>query len=117
MGYQPGAVITGTLTSATGAKFGGYLILAGNSNNGTSLESPLGTFTVTDATTQQLVCGDNNNQGVTHKNSDDKTSVSFKWTAPAQAAGDIYFRATVVQGFSPSVYWIGIMSPAVKASG
>ena len=32
--------------------------MAGNANNGTTIEEPLGVFTVTDAKTQQLVCGD-----------------------------------------------------------
>ena len=49
----------------------------------------------------QVTCSDN--LGVTHTNADDKTTVSFTWTAPPVGTGEVEVRFAVVM--VRQTYW------------
>nr|QTY40882.1 venom polypeptide precursor [Doratifera vulnerans] len=81
-------------------------------------DEPIGTFTVApnDNFAQLLNCGTPGN-AVTHKkheDKDDKLTVSFVWTPPADFNGDIKFRATIAHSFD--VFWVGVESAPVKVT-
>ena len=91
--YTPGMSYTLTLAGSANEMFRGYLVVATNGSQ------RVGSFTP-DAN-GQVACDDN--LGVTHINRNDKTTVSFTWTAPAAGTGEVEFRFSVVM--VQQTYW------------
>ncbi|XP_013200479.1 putative defense protein Hdd11 [Amyelois transitella] len=63
---------------------------------------------------QLLNCGTPDN-AVTHKKhdeSEDKQTVKFTWTPPADLKGEIKFRATIA--LNGAVFWVGVESAPVR---
>ncbi|KAH3826493.1 putative defense protein 3 [Dreissena polymorpha] len=110
--YKPGETIQGTLY-APGQMFKGFLIEVGAENDVSSEETAVGEFINLDASIEKHVCG---TAAVTHINNNEKSSVSFTWKASPDAKGTLYVRATVVQQFFPSRYWLGAFSVPLNPS-
>ncbi|XP_052807750.1 putative defense protein 3 [Mya arenaria] len=110
--YKPGDTVTGELYGPAGSDgmFKGFLIEVGTQNSVDQEEEAVGEFVSLDSSIQKHVCG---NAAITHINNKEKTRVSFSWKAPQETAGTLYFRATVVQKFFPSKYWLGAFSVAI----
>ncbi|XP_045196276.1 putative defense protein [Mercenaria mercenaria] len=111
--YKPGDEISGELYSADNMTFKGFLIEVGSAQEVSQKEEGVGEFISLDATLQKHVCG---KAGLTHISNKDKQLIKFTWKAPSTSAGDLSFRATVVQQFFPSKYWLGAFSERIKAA-
>ncbi|XP_053404447.1 ferric-chelate reductase 1-like [Mercenaria mercenaria] len=111
--YKPGDEISGELYSADNMTFKGFLIEVGTAQVVSEKEESVGEFINLDNTVQKHVC---EKGGITHINNGEKRLVKFTWKAPSTSAGDLSFRATVVQQFFPSKYWLGAFSERVKAA-
>lgn len=110
--YKPGDEITGELYSAQNLTFRGFLIEVGTSIEVSQEEEGVGEFIKLDSSIQKHVC---EKAGITHINNKDKQRVTFTWKAPSKSAGDLSVRATVVQKYLPSEYWLGAFSERIKA--
>uniref|UniRef100_A0A8C5QE77 Ferric-chelate reductase 1 n=1 Tax=Leptobrachium leishanense TaxID=445787 RepID=A0A8C5QE77_9ANUR len=104
--FSPGDSITVTLQANSDVDFKGFLLQA----HAASGSNPVGYFTVTDSIAQTLNCNGTVASAVSHTSSDNKSSISVLWTAPA-IAEDVHFRATFVQ--AREVFWVGVQSPVL----
>lgn len=97
-----GKTVTVTITGVRGKTFKGFILSARAPNTRTNI----GKFTAS-ANTQTLECNGSTNT-ITHTDNKDKTSVSFKWTAPKDYKGKIEFRATIVKEYKE--FWTNVRS-------
>ncbi|KAF7709011.1 hypothetical protein HF521_018068 [Silurus meridionalis] len=109
--YKEGDTITVTL-NANSAGFTGFLLEArlvgGN--------SPMGTFTVVDTTSQLLTCSGLSNSAVSHTSDKSKQQVQSKWKAPASGnLNTIEFSVTFVRDYS--IFWVGVKSAQITYNG
>jgi hypothetical protein len=81
-----GQTVTVTITGIRGRTFKGFILSARAPNTRTNI----GKFTAS-ANTKTLECNASTNT-ITHTDSKDKSSVSFKWTAPKDYKGKVEFR-------------------------
>ncbi|CAG2121665.1 unnamed protein product, partial [Medioppia subpectinata] len=88
--------------------FKGFHVTARVPNSSTTV----GKFTAT-ANTKVLTCNPTSN-AITHKNNDDKSSVTFNWTAPKKFKGKVEFRATIVKEFKE--FYTNVRSAQVTIS-
>jgi hypothetical protein len=86
----------------------GFLLIARRVSNNDNV----GNFTSIPSSAQSTCDG----TGVTHVDKTKLNSTSFIWTPAAAGAGDVYFIATVVRGWSGG-FWTGLRSATVAASG
>ncbi|XP_046652027.1 putative defense protein 3 [Daphnia pulicaria] len=101
-----------TLTLApvkTGIAFKGFLIMGFNNANHT--EGPIGSFSSI-SNGQIIDCpGGSPKNAATHSNSDNKTSVTVDWTAPAQFVGTVLFKTTYAE--NGGIFWVATPSAPV----
>ncbi|CAK1549725.1 unnamed protein product [Leptosia nina] len=81
-------------------------------------DKPVGVFTVSpsDPLARLMKC-DNKGDTITHKKhdaKDDKQTVTFTWTPPADFNDVVKFRATIA--LNGAVFWVGVESAPVKVT-
>ncbi|XP_013386045.1 putative defense protein 3 [Lingula anatina] len=109
--YKAGESIDVTLKGANGEKFKGFFVQARKHNSQSVI--PVGTFTeVTSVGSKNLCRQRNGDHAISHSNSNQKSEVVLRWTAPAKSAGDIVFRVTVVMAYD--TFWDNQESAVVK---
>ncbi|XP_046558230.1 putative ferric-chelate reductase 1 [Haliotis rubra] len=114
--YTAGETIQVTLEGRCGEQFKGFLIQARRADPTVDNNELIGEFTSVDASTSQQRCnnGDATQRGLTHTNSNLKSSLTLQWTAPTPATGHIIFRTTFVK--TKVVYWVGVTSAVLTDS-
>ncbi|CAH1242948.1 FRRS1 [Branchiostoma lanceolatum] len=109
--YGVGEQITVTIQRTGTETFQGFYIQA----RPVGQNQPVGTFiALNDNNTLVVDCAPDTQNAVGHKKIVDiveKTIVSVIWTAPNVTAGDIQFRATVLQNFA--TFWVDSLSSPV----
>ncbi|CAG2171355.1 unnamed protein product [Oppiella nova] len=100
--------LTVTITGSGGKSFKGFQVTARVPNTSTTI----GKFTAT-ADSKLLTCSSTSN-AVTHKDNDEKTSVTLTWTAPKKFKGKVEFRATVVKEYKE--FYTNVRSSQVTIS-
>ncbi|GFS20214.1 ferric-chelate reductase 1 [Elysia marginata] len=98
--YEPGDVIQVTLRGTGGAQFKGFLV-AGRRADGGSKDN-IGVMSVDDSGNSKIICDDTLGNALTHTETAPKSSITFTWTAPSTAQGDVVIHYTVVRGGAPS---------------
>ncbi|XP_037091301.1 putative defense protein 3 [Pollicipes pollicipes] len=83
--------------------FKGFFVQARRASGTDSLPA-LGSFTAVPEY-KLTSCGEYSDNGISHRDSADKHSVSVEWVAPADLAEDVVFRVTLVQ--SRTIFWVG----------
>ncbi|XP_059176713.1 putative ferric-chelate reductase 1 [Physella acuta] len=104
--YTPGQPVSVTIS---GAPFRGFMIQARRAAG--SSTTMLGSFTVVDNTRQAC----SGSQALVHSSGNDKTSLTFNWIPPADAADSVVFRATFVQ--TEVTFWTNVASWQLNPAG
>jgi hypothetical protein len=86
------------LVATGGSTFQGFIVQARDPSG-----SLIGTFAVSGSDIQLVDCPGNGQATVTHTASNDKTMVSFQWTAPS-GTGTVQMRYSIVTAFSENFY-------------
>ncbi|XP_041359606.1 defense protein l(2)34Fc-like [Gigantopelta aegis] len=105
--YTPGSILSVTLRREGAGTFKGFLVQIRTADPTKDQSTRYGQFSAGSNSRTQCSGG-----AITHVINDDKTEVTFTWTAPATDQGDLQFRTTYVQQFSS--YWIGVKSAIIK---
>ncbi|XP_067677457.1 putative ferric-chelate reductase 1 isoform X2 [Haliotis asinina] len=106
--YTPGKRIDVTLAGICGRQFKGFLVQARRVADLTSTAA-FGTFAPSDSRSQTRCPS---NPSITHVSGDVKSSITFSWTAPATAQGDLVFVSTFVESFP--TFWVKQMSVVIR---
>ncbi|XP_039339255.1 sericin 1-like isoform X2 [Mauremys reevesii] len=104
--YDPGNEIEVTLEGTAERGFQGFHLQARELEG----DTPVGSFKITDPSTQALACHNVSNSSVSHTNSEVKHKVTTTWIAPSDTKS-IQFRATFVQ--DSKNFWVGVLSKTV----
>ncbi|XP_030429783.1 hornerin-like [Gopherus evgoodei] len=104
--YDPGNEIEVTLEGTAEHGFQGFHLQARELEG----DTPVGSFKITDPSTQALACHNVSNSAVSHTNSEVKHKVTTTWIAPSDTKS-IQFRATFVQ--DSKNFWVGVLSKTV----
>nr|XP_032660876.1 putative ferric-chelate reductase 1 homolog [Chelonoidis abingdonii] len=104
--YDPGNEIEVTLEGTADHGFQGFHLQARELEG----DTPVGSFKITDPSTQALACHNVSNSAVSHTNSEVKHKVTTTWIAPLDTK-NIQFRATFVQ--DSKNFWVGVLSKTV----
>ncbi|XP_053894459.1 uncharacterized protein LOC128842461 [Malaclemys terrapin pileata] len=104
--YDPGNEIQVTLEGTAERGFQGFHLQARELEG----DTPVGSFKITDPSTQALACHNVSNSAVSHTNSEVKHKVTTTWIAPSDTKS-IQFRATFVQ--DSKNFWVGVLSKTV----
>ncbi|TFK02556.1 sodium channel protein type 5 subunit alpha-like [Platysternon megacephalum] len=104
--YDPGNEIQVTLEGTAERGFQGFHLQARELEGA----APVGSFKITDPSTQALACHNVSNSAVSHTNSEVKHKVTTTWIAPSNTKS-IQFRATFVQ--DSKNFWVGVLSKTV----
>ncbi|XP_037091299.1 putative defense protein Hdd11-like [Pollicipes pollicipes] len=99
----PGDRVTVTISREHQMPFKGFFVQARRASGTDSLPA-LGSFTAVPEY-KLTSCGEYSDNGISHRDSADKHSVSVEWVAPADLAEDVVFRVTLVQ--SRTIFWVG----------
>ncbi|KAK6989713.1 ferric-chelate reductase 1 [Biomphalaria glabrata] len=98
--YQAGSTVTVTISNTSMTYFKGFMVQA-RQNPGTSTR--YGTFMTTAHSNNAC-----SSSAVVHNGDGNKARLSFQWTAPAAASGNLKFLATFVK--SERVFWVQVAS-------
>ncbi|XP_072936368.1 putative defense protein Hdd11 [Epargyreus clarus] len=80
-------------------------------------DKPVGTFQISPNDPFKLLKCSAAGDTVTHKRhdpKDDKQSVTFTWTPPANLNEEVKFRATIA--YNGAVFWVGVESAPIKVT-
>ncbi|XP_020494263.2 putative ferric-chelate reductase 1 isoform X1 [Labrus bergylta] len=106
--YTLGEVVTVTLQATASIPFIGFLLQAREVGGW----SPVGSFILTDESTQQLTCNQKLNSALSHKSESVKTSIQVKWKPEVSASvKPVQFQAAIVQNYR--TFWVDVKSPAL----
>ncbi|KAI1296756.1 putative defense protein 3 [Halotydeus destructor] len=101
--YSAGNPVTLTITGKDGETFKGFIMAARQAGS----TANIGEFVPTDDSTTTLKCTEENDT-ITHSNNDDKSAVTFVWSAPDNFKGNVHFNATIVKSYD--TYWTNVLS-------
>ncbi|KAK2150640.1 hypothetical protein LSH36_397g02007 [Paralvinella palmiformis] len=108
--YNPGDLLIVTISSIDGrTPFRGFILQARSDEDP---EQKVGDFIPNDNAKINCVVEGFGGKTVTHVDPSEKTSLSVTWIAPALAAGDVQFRATIIETFE--IYWMDITSDVIS---
>ncbi|XP_047444533.1 putative ferric-chelate reductase 1 [Mugil cephalus] len=111
--FSPGDHIQVTLSGTT--YFEGFLLQARDAANQSSV-SAVGTFTLTNSsTTQLLTCNNHQGSAVSHTSDARQTEVVVTWNPPQDAPGAIQFFVTVVAHYNK--FWVKQPGPVICQHG
>ncbi|XP_046737773.1 putative defense protein Hdd11 [Diprion similis] len=98
---NPGEEVKVTIEGINGEKFKGFLVQA---RQGKEI---LGSFPLdpNDKEAQTIDCPKGEKNAVTHKNSDEKSKMTFSWIPPPEFSGTVVFKATIVK--DGGTFWVG----------
>ncbi|KAH9515375.1 hypothetical protein Btru_014294 [Bulinus truncatus] len=107
--YTPGVKVTVTISTLTGSGFKGFMIQARKADDSISD----GSWDVVSGT--KLAC---NEKALVHADNTLRVSLTSRWTPPSTLAGNIIFKAAIVQ--SKLVFWTrtesAVLTPASTSS-
>ena len=102
-----GGQLTVELNPTGSETFKGFFLQARNSD-----DDIIGSFETVTNDGKYVNCGNKPQTAVTHVNSNPKSSVKVKWTAPSDFEGSVKIHATIVQDYS--TFWVKVQSNSIE---